>query len=109
MKRCTQGFTIVETAIALIFVVLIVLVVVVDPLGIPQSERCIELRHQIQTAKEAAAVKEKLQLTDLVTVDQLKAEGLSLTVNAEGAVVCPDGGIISLNNVGTQPACSKHR
>ena len=109
MKRCTQGFTIVETAIALIFVVLIVLVVVVDPFGIPRSERCVEMLHQIQIAKEAAAVKEKLGLTDPVTVDQLKAGGLTLTISAEGQVVCPDGGIISLNSVGTQPTCSRHR
>ncbi|OGY54619.1 MAG: hypothetical protein A2951_03035 [Candidatus Buchananbacteria bacterium RIFCSPLOWO2_01_FULL_56_15] len=108
MKCQAKGFTIVEITMALIFIILIVLVIVVDPLGIPQSEGCVELRHQIQTAKESAAVKEKLQPNDPVTVDQLKAAGLSLTLNAEGQVHCPDGGIISLNSVGTQPTCSRH-
>ena len=111
MKHCTQGFTIIEIMIALILISLIALVVFTDFLGRAKQDHqlCLEFRQQIQQKKEAMASMGRFQRGDSISIDQLKAEGLSFNLNQDGQPICPAGGVISLNSVGTLPTCSKHQ
>jgi prepilin-type N-terminal cleavage/methylation domain-containing protein len=108
MKRNTnrnRAFTLVEIMIVVLIIGILMAIAVPNFVKARESSRksaCVSSLKQIDSAKEQWAMDNKKDAGATVALTDLVGSTLYIKATPE----CPSGGTYTVNNVGTNPACS---
>ena len=107
--RKTKGFTLVEIMIVVLIIGILMAIAVPNFIKARENSRkntCIANLKQIDSAKEQWAMDQKKAEGDPVGFADITGATGYLKGPAAGPT-CPSGGVYTVNNVGTSPACDK--
>mgnify|MGYP005851081131 CR=1 FL=1 len=107
--RSKKGFTLVEVMFVVLMIAMLLTIAVIAfsrPSTTSRSRACVMNLRQVATAKEQWAIENRKTSAEVPTWADLKGPGLYIKAPNSSGLICPMGGVYSLNNVETNPTCS---